>query len=170
LRKLVIYYSLEGNTEYIAQAVAEAIEADLLELKPVKEISKKGLFRYLHGGKQAIRKEQPLLLPLNKDPQAYDLIILGTPVWAWTYSSPVHTFLSQNRLENKKIAFFCCHGGDKGKTLEHMESILKNNEILGKSDYFNPLHQDSEQNRKKAVEWAKNLPYPNKNNGKNSLT
>jgi flavodoxin len=157
LKKLVVFYSLEGNTKYIAQAIAEEIAADLLELKAVKEINKKSLFRFLHGGKQAIRKEQPELLPLDKDPQDYDLIILGTPVWAWTYSAPLHTFLCQNKIENKKIAFFCCHGGDKGKTLQHLENILKDNKILGKSDYFNPLKKDPEQNRKKAVEWAKGI-------------
>jgi len=157
LKKLVVFYSLEGNTKFIAEAMAETIEADVLELKPVKEISKKGLFRYLHGGKQAVRKEQPQLLPLNKDPQAYDLIILGTPVWAWTLSSPLYSFLCQNKLEHKRIALFCCHGGDKGKTLENVENILKNNEILGKSDYFNPLHKEPEQNKNKACAWAQGL-------------
>ena len=157
MKKLVVFYSLEGNTKYIAQAVAEAIEADLLELKPVKEISKKGLFRYLHGGKQAMRKEQPPLLSLDKDPQAYDLIIIGTPVWAWTYSAPLHTFLSQNRLEHKKIALFCCHGGDQGKTCKDMENILIGNEILGSCDFLNPLHKNAEQNKNKACKWAQDL-------------
>lgn len=157
MQKLVIFYSLEGNTKFIAEAVAEAIDADLLELKPVKEISKKGLFKYLHGAKQAIKKEQPPLLPLDKDPEAYDLIILGTPVWACTYSSPVHTFLSQNKLVNKKIVLFCCHGGDKGKTFEHLESILMGNEILDSCDFQKPLQQDSERNKNKAKEWAKHL-------------
>ena len=41
MKKLVVFYSLEGNTKYIAQAIAEEIAADLLELKAVKEINKK---------------------------------------------------------------------------------------------------------------------------------
>jgi len=157
LKKLLVFYSLEGNTKYLAEAIAEVIGADLLELKPLKEINKKGLLRYLHGGKQSLKKEQPQLLPLDKDPQAYDVIILGTPVWAWTLSAPLYSFLCQNKFEQKKIALYCCHGGDKGKTLEDMEKILKNNEILGKSDYFNPLHKNPEENKKKACAWAQSL-------------
>lgn len=157
MKKLVVYYSLEGNTKFIAETMATAIEADLLEIKPVNEISKKGLFRFLHGGKQALKKEQPQLLPIDKDPEAYDLIILGTPVWAWTLSSPLYSFLSQNKFEHKKIGLFCCHGGDKGKTWEHMENILKNNEVIGKIDFFNPLQKEPEHNKNKACEWAQTL-------------
>ncbi|MBI6872212.1 flavodoxin family protein [Clostridium aciditolerans] len=34
MKKLVVFYSFEGNTRYIAQSIAKAINADLLELKP----------------------------------------------------------------------------------------------------------------------------------------
>ena len=35
-RVLVVYYSLTGNTKLIAEAIAEATNSDILELKPGK--------------------------------------------------------------------------------------------------------------------------------------
>lgn len=33
LKKLVVYYSLEGNTKMIAEAISKEIGSDILELK-----------------------------------------------------------------------------------------------------------------------------------------
>ena len=38
MKSIVIFYSLEGNTRLIATAIANAINADILELKTKKEI------------------------------------------------------------------------------------------------------------------------------------
>ena len=37
MKKLVIFYSLEGNTAFVAEAISEAIEAEIMELKPKKD-------------------------------------------------------------------------------------------------------------------------------------
>ena len=42
MKKLVVYYSLEGNTKLVAEAVAEAAEADLIRLVPSEQPSKSG--------------------------------------------------------------------------------------------------------------------------------
>lgn len=155
MKVLVVYYSLEGNTRFIAHAIAKATAADLLELKPIKEIGKKGFLRYLTGGKQAWKRETPELLPWDKDPNDYNLIFIGTPVWAWTYSAPCHTFLTTANLKNKKIAFFCCHGGDKGKTFKDMKKALIDNQILDCIDFEEPLKKNKETSEKRAIEWVK---------------
>ena len=38
MKVLVVYYSLTGNTKMIAEAIAESIDSEILELKPVKEL------------------------------------------------------------------------------------------------------------------------------------
>ncbi len=35
---LIVYYSLTGNTQFIAEALRDTIEADILEFKPIKEL------------------------------------------------------------------------------------------------------------------------------------
>jgi len=48
---------------------------------------------------------------MAKDPSIYDLIIVGTPVWAWSVSSPVRAYLLANKPRLPSVAFFCTLGG-----------------------------------------------------------
>ena len=155
MKTLVVYYSLEGNTKLIAQKIAEATGADLLELKLKKEtINPHSLSKYLWGGGQVVMKEKPELLPFEVDPNQYDLIFVGTPVWAWNFSPPINTFLANVKIADKKIALFCSHGGAMGKTFENMEKKLSDNKIVGKIDFKEPLKNNPEECAEKAKRWA----------------
>jgi flavodoxin len=157
MKKLVMYYSLTGNTRLMAESIAQEIDADLLALHPQQEIPAKGVMKFFKGGKAAMRKEEPPLKPLEKDPQDYDVIFIGTPVWAWTYAPAWNTFFKGTLLTGKKIALFCCHGGGKGKTLERMKQVLADNEILGTIDFREPLRSHKDQSVHKVKQWARNL-------------
>lgn len=82
--KIIIYYSLEGSTRLIAETIAQGLGADILELKPLKEINPKGFLKYFWGGQQVVFKEKPRLEFFSKNPLDYEIIIIGTPVWAFT--------------------------------------------------------------------------------------
>ncbi|MBI5874210.1 MAG: NAD(P)H-dependent oxidoreductase [Candidatus Omnitrophica bacterium] len=157
MKKLVVYYSLDGNTKFIAQAIAEAVGADILELKPKKEPNAKSPMKYLWGGRQVLMKEKPELKHFDTNPQDYDCLFIGTPVWAWTYAPALATFFTMGNLKGKKIALFCCSGGGKGKTLEKMKEQLSGNEFIGEMDFVEPLKQDKEQNAVLAAQWAKQI-------------
>jgi flavodoxin len=138
-KNLIIYYSLEGNTKFIAETMAKISGADLLELKPEKEISSKNFMKFFWGGKQVMMKEKPKLLPLDKNPNDYDLIIIGTPVWVLNYAPPLRTFFNDYKILNKKVALFCTHEGNPGKTLTNMANEQFNNQIIGQIDFLKPL-------------------------------
>ncbi len=160
MKKLVVYYSLSGNTQFIAENIADEIRADILRLRPKREIDPGSLWRYLWGGKQVVMKEKPELLPLDKNPQDYEVLFIGTPVWAFNYSPPLRTFLdlcAGMRLKSKKIALFCCYGGLKGNVFGNMKKALSGNEILGKKGFFEPLMFNEELNAIKARKWAKEI-------------
>ncbi len=157
MKALVVYYSFESNTRLIAHAIAEATGADLLELKPKKEIGTHGFMKYVWGGRQVVLKRKPALLPLEKHPQDYDLLFIGTPVWAYSYSPPIRTFFSTANLSGKKIALFCCHGGDKRRTLEKMRESLSGNDIVGEIDFVEPLSRDTDASVRRARDWARNI-------------
>ena len=106
MKVLVIFYSLEGHTKLLANAIAKVTGADILEVKPKKEITKKGFMKYLKGGGQVIRKVEPEILPLSLDPNDYDLLFIGTPVWAGGYAPALRTFFSTVGFCGKKVAFF----------------------------------------------------------------
>jgi len=65
--------------------------------------------KYIWGGQGVLMNRKPELLPLDKHPEEYDVLFIGTPVWTWTYAPSLITFLSICLLSNKRIALFCCH-------------------------------------------------------------
>lgn len=154
MKKLVVYYSLTGNTRFIAEAVAKTIGAELLELVPKKPLDGQSALKYFWGGKQVITKEKPALEPLEKNPQDYDFVVLGTPVWAFNFCAVFNTFFDQIELKGKKMALFCCHQGGPKNTLGNMAKHLKNNEILTTNDFLEPLKNDEQNNVNKAINWG----------------
>ena len=158
MKKLVVYYSFEGNTRFIAESIAEAIDADLLELKPKDEMQTKGFMKFIWGGKQVFMKKAPELEFFDKNPQDYDVLFIGTPVWAWSYAPALNTFFSTVKLEGKKIALFCCFMHTQGRTFVNMKKILmQSNEVLGEAGFVEPLKRDREGNAKRAKDWANEM-------------
>jgi len=153
MKNLVVYYSLEGNTRYIAENIASEIDAEILELKPLSEIKSSGFSKYLWGGKQVVMGKKPELQSISIDPSDYDTIFIGTPVWAFSFSPAVNTFLSKYKISGKKVALFCCDGGSKGKTFANMRERLSGNEILGEMEFAEPI-KGVEEKASMARRWA----------------
>ncbi len=157
-RVLVLYYSFEGNTRCIAEAIARSINADLAALKPKKEPNSHGGSKYLWGGKQVVMKETPPLEPLDVDVDAYDLIFVGTPVWAFTFTPAIRTVLKEKLIQGSSLAIFCVHEGGMKSTLTKMANAFEklSNNIVAQNNFVNVL-VNKEDNEKKAAEWAKSV-------------
>ena len=153
MKALVVYYSFEGNTRFIAEAIAQEIQADILELKVKNDIKTKGFMKFFWGGKQVLQKQTPELLPLAKDPSEYKLILVGTPVWAFTFAPALRTFFKDIKLKDKKIALFCIHEGSPSKTFEDMKKELEGNDIISENDFADVL-KNPQQNSLDAKLWA----------------
>ena len=157
MKPLVVHYSFSGNTRMIAQAIAEAAGADILELRRADGGHASGLSVFFKGGREAVAGAQPALEPLSCNPAAYDFLFIGTPVWAFTYAPPLATFFSTVPLTGKRIDLFCCHGGMKGRTFTAMKRALKGNDIAGEIDFRDPLKHDPAAQAGRAKEWARGL-------------
>jgi flavodoxin len=122
---IIVYYSLEGNSDYAAQKIASRIEADTLRLEPEKEYPKGGLKKFIYGGKSAVMSETPKLMPYEFNADAYDWIIFGFPVWASNIAPPLRTFIKENNLKGKHFAAFACmSGGGADKAFIKLEKAL----------------------------------------------
>ena len=113
MNTLIVYYSLEGNTEYAAEKIAASIGADTLRLRPKKAYADKGLAKYFWGGKSALMAENPELMSYEADLSAYDRIVFGFPVWASNFTPPIRTFVKENleEIRGKQLAAFACQSG-----------------------------------------------------------
>ncbi|MDB5578219.1 MAG: flavodoxin [Bradyrhizobium sp.] len=106
---LVVYYSRSGTTRRIAQALAGALGCDTEEIRTTQDRS--GTMGYWRSAIEARRWTPAAIAPAHKDPAAYDLVIVGTPVWVWSLSSPVRAYLTANRYRLPAVAYFCTLGG-----------------------------------------------------------
>ena len=55
------------------------------------------------------------ITPPKHDLSEYALVVVGTPIWAARLSSPVRTYLSQQRESLERVAFFCTQAGIAGR-------------------------------------------------------
>ncbi|MEA1883346.1 MAG: flavodoxin [Thermotogota bacterium] len=156
-KTLVLYYSYEGHTKKVAEVIAKELSTDIEGVKPIKEMKTKGFGKFLWGGSQVVMKKKPELKPMNVNPDDYDTIFVGTPVWAFTYAPPVKTILESGMLKNKKVAFFYTHEGGEGKTEENAKTVIENNNTyLGGFSCMN-VAKDFETLKPKVIQWVKEM-------------
>jgi len=156
MKILIIYYSLDGHTRFVAGKIASISGGDLLELSTVKQLPGGNLVKHFWGGKQVITGEKPELLPFSKNPADYDLIFIGTPVWAFSYVPAFKTFFGRIKISGKKIALFCTNGGAPGATLKNLKKELSDNQMIGEQDFKNPF-TDRNQSAAAVEKWVKEL-------------
>ena len=119
MKSLIVYHSRTGNTKKLADVIADALNADIEPI--VSDATAKSWGRLVL---QALFKVQAEISQTTKDPSLYDLVVVGTPVWSHTMSTPVRTYLAKNKSKFKNIAFFCTYGGTGSeRALKSMESF-----------------------------------------------
>lgn len=156
MKRLVVYYSLSGNTEEAAEKIAKAIGADLLKVETVKEMPKGFLSQMLVGGGQVMMKYIPELKPMDKDANDYDEIILGSPIWNSKGVPAINAFLKDEKAAAKvKSLFFLSGGGEVAKGLEAITKLLPN--LKNTVSLLDKKHKDSVNNDAKIEEFIKTI-------------
>ena len=118
--KLVVYYSRTGGTRKAAEKLAEYLECDLAEITVNK--SYKGPFGYLAAGRSAIRGETIEITGPDIKTEAYETVIVCSPVWASGIPPAVRSFLSGNRDKFRKRSYLMTfNGGGQDAALQQMK-------------------------------------------------
>lgn len=154
---LVVYYSYEGNTEYIAKAIAESYGFDCIRIIPKKEIKSKGFSKYVWGGGQVVMNIIPKINDIEVNLDKYGLIILGSPIWAGTYAPPIRSFLENPQCMNKKMAYFYTHLGGANLVDERAKQFFNKRNILISTLSLSEVHKYPEETKAQAIEWVKSL-------------
>ncbi len=121
-RILVVFYSRSGTTRTIAESLAAELKCDAEEIIATK--SHAGFLGITRSLIEAMRQRPAQIAPASRSPASYDLVVIGTPVWAWSVSSPVRAYLAENASKLPQVAFFCTMGsrGDDG-TFAQMQDL-----------------------------------------------
>lgn len=128
MRILIIYYSRTGTTKQVAEKIQKSLNCEIEEIIDTK--NRKGPIGYISAGRDATMKKLTRLKEAKYNPSEYDLIIIGTPIWSWNISTPIRTYLENNKNKFNKVAFFCTMGGSgSNRCFNEMEKIINKKSI-----------------------------------------
>ena len=108
---LVLYFSMSGNTEAVANIIHDEVGGDIIRLETVQTYPEDydDLVDYAQEEQQD--NARPELSTTIDNIDQYDTIFLGYPNWWGDMPMPIYTFLDNYDLSGKTIAPFITHGG-----------------------------------------------------------
>ncbi len=117
---LVVYFSRSGRTRRIAEMLASELGADI---EPICErrlgVGRKGARSYVGSLVDAWLQRRADLLPARHDVSSYDVVVVGSAVWARHASAPAVTWLKEHGGHIQRLALLCClrrRGGTQALT------------------------------------------------------
>ena len=110
---LCIYYSRTGKTKQAMEEVAQALNAELVEITDGQD--RTGFKGFMLSGMEAMRKSTRPLQPFTTERplEDYRLVVIGTPVWAGRCSSVVRALLKRRGFEMRRVAYLLTRDSDK---------------------------------------------------------
>jgi len=105
---LVTCYSLTGHTDTVGNSIADRLGA---KTEPIVErTARAGLLGSSVGAVNALLGRKSAIAAPLRDPSDFDLVILGTPVWAGAPAPAVNAYIDRHRDALDRVAFFCTQG------------------------------------------------------------
>lgn len=133
-RMLVVYFSATGNTEAVAETIAEVTGADVYEIIPEQPYTDDDL-NYNDDSCRANREmndesARPAISGGVENIEQYDTIFLGYPIWWGTMPRIINTFLDTYDLSGKTIMPFCTSGSSGiSSSVSDIRSICPNSDV-----------------------------------------
>ncbi|MDN5327522.1 MAG: hypothetical protein PWP03_160 [Candidatus Woesearchaeota archaeon] len=133
MKILVVCYSRTGKTRKIANKIAQSLNADFDEI--IDQKPRRGFLGFLKAGYDATLGKTTEIT-FTRNPENYDLIILGTPVWNGRITPAVRTYLIKNKGKIKQCAIFATCVGRQGICLKQMRELC-NSRVILEQVFFN---------------------------------
>ena len=133
---LTAYFSAQGTTARVAKELAQAVGADIYEIKPAVPYTKADLNWMDKKSRSSVemsnKSSRPALADRDADIAAYDTILLGFPIWWYVAPTIINSFLESYDFSGKKIVLFATSGGSGfGKTAAGLScSVADDTEII----------------------------------------
>ena len=135
-KTLVAYFSASGVTAKVADKLADALGADIYEIRPAVPYTKADLNWMNKKSRSTIEMNDKTIRPTIADRNArideYNTIFLGFPIWLYVAPTIINTFLESYDFSGKKIILFATSGGSRfGNTVQELKiSVPKSCEIV----------------------------------------
>lgn len=127
---LVAYFSASGNTEKVAEYIAEAAGGTLFKLVPENPYSSADLNWRNTDSRVNIEhndeslRDIPLVTTTPENFEEYDAVFVGYPIWWGIAAWPVNNFVKNNDFTGKKVIPFATSSssglGSSGTLLRDM--------------------------------------------------
>lgn len=127
MKTIIIYYGYGKHTRMIAERIKDELECDILEIKPKVPYSSDYQTVVDETTDNLQTKETPEIEDIKTDLDDYDKVILGTPVWWYTITPPIRTFLTKYDLSGKKVFPFATNAGWLGSTFGEIKELCSGN-------------------------------------------
>ena len=154
---LVLYFSMSGNTEAVANFIHDEVGGDIVKIE-TKKIYPDDYNDLLDiAQEEQSENARPELSTTIDNLDEYDTIFLGYPIWWGDMPMAVYSFLDNYDLSGKTIVPFVTSGGSG---LSGTPSNIKNEEpnanvVEGLSIY----DSDARSSRNEVVDWLNGLGY-----------
>lgn len=129
-KKLVAYFSASGVTAKLAKRLANAVDADIFEIKPEKPYTTADLDWTNKKSRSSVEMSDKSFRPAVAEKldniADYDTIYVGFPIWWYVAPTIINTFLEQYDLTGKTIIPFATSGSSRmGKTNSELAPSCK---------------------------------------------
>ena len=114
-RILVAYFSASGVTARAAKEAAEAVGADLYEIRPAEPYTEADLNWMDKKSRSTLEMKDPASRPAigtrAENMEQYDTVLVGFPIWWYVEPRIVDTFLESYDFTGKTLIPFATSGG-----------------------------------------------------------
>lgn len=129
MKTLVAYFSVQGTTARVAKELAEHLNADLHEIKPLRPYSDadiKWTNPLARCNREKLGNKDVPVVGKVENFDGYDEVFLGFPIWYGCAPNVVNTFCKDYDWSGKKVYAFATSGGSGiGKTAEKLKPFVK---------------------------------------------
>lgn len=121
-KTLVVYYSWScGNTEKIAEQLADVCDADIARIETVVPYPEDYQETVDQGQREVNAGFMPEIENLEYNPADYDVIVIGSPTWWYTMAPAVKTFIAENDFSGKTVVALSTNGSWPGNVTADIE-------------------------------------------------
>ncbi len=144
---LVAYFSATGNTEGIAQHLQSILNADLYEIVPEVPYTDEDL-NYSNDSCRANQEQndpaaRPAITGTLENPEDYDVVFLGYPIWWGQAPKVIYTFLESYDFGDATIVPFCTSGSSGiGSSADGLQELTENAQWLDGQRFSSGASQD----------------------------